>query len=682
VHHSAMMNRPKMTAKNGPANSWFRMKANDEKYEAEIYIYDEIGYWGVTAKQFVKDLQGLGDVKNIKLHINSPGGDVFDGIAIYNALRNHGAAITVYIDGLAASMASIIAMVGNPVIMPENTMLMIHKPWGFAGGDANDMRDYADLLDKVETVLIPAYAQKTGMDPAKIAEMLEDETWLDGNECLALGFADQVIPSLQAMACINSKRLEDFEKMPQSLKNSLTRNPRAQAAQAPQPVQQPAAPQDNDQSPEAIIARERKHQKARASGINDIFAMFGNRHQELLTECLADIDCTVDMAKDKLLNALGRDATPSNTANAHIHAGNGNIVGDGIKQALMARAGYENSENDNAYNTYTLREMARASLVERGIGIAGQNLLQMVGLAFTHSSSDFGNILLDVTNKSLLEGWDAAEETFHLWTKEGRLSDFKTAHRVGMGEFPTLDKVREGAEYKYITTGNHGEPIALATYGNIFSITRQAIVNDDLSVLTSVPFKMGEAAKATIGDLVYAVLIKNPAMSDKKQVFHKDHGNLVSADVSVEGFDAARQAMRLQRAAAGKDAAGKEQEGRTLNIRPAFALVPVALETQATQTIKSASVKGADVNSGVNNPIRDFATVIAEPRLDLHSADEWYLTAAKGRDTIEVAYLDGITVPFIDQMEGFTTDGIATKVRIDAGVAPLDYRGMVKSTGK
>lgn len=668
-----------MTAKNGPANSWFRMKANDEKSEAEIYIYDEIGYWGVTAKQFVKDLQGLGDVKNIKLHINSPGGDVFDGIAIYNALRNHGAAITVYIDGLAASMASIIAMVGNPVIMPENTMLMIHKPWGFAGGDANDMRDYADLLDKVETVLIPAYAQKTGMDPAKIAEMLEDETWLDGNECLALGFADQVIPSLQAMACINSKRLEDFEKMPQSLKNSLTRNPRAQATQ---PVQQPAAPQDNDQSPEAIIARERKHQKARASGINDIFAMFGNRHQELLTECLADIDCTVDMAKDKLLNALGRDATPSNTANAHIHAGNGNIVGDGIKQALMARAGYENRENDNAYNTYTLREMARASLVERGIGIAGQNLLQMVGLAFTHSSSDFGNILLDVTNKSLLEGWDAAEETFHLWTKEGRLSDFKTSHRVGMGEFPALDKVREGAEYKYITTGDHGEPIALATYGNIFSITRQAIVNDDLSVLTSVPFKMGEAAKATIGDLVYAVLIKNPAMSDKKPVFHKDHGNLVSADVSVEGFDAARQAMRLQRAAAGKDAAGKEQEGRTLNIRPAFALVPVALETQATQTIKSASVKGADVNSGVNNPIRDFATVIAEPRLDLHSADEWYLTAAKGRDTIEVAYLDGITVPFIDQMEGFTTDGIATKVRIDAGVAPLDYRGMVKSTGK
>lgn len=88
-------------------------------------------------------------------------------------------------------MASVIAMVGNPVIMPENTMMMIHKPWGFAGGDANDMRDYADLLDKVESVLIPAYAAKTGKTSDEIAAMLEDETRLDGAECLAMGFADQ-----------------------------------------------------------------------------------------------------------------------------------------------------------------------------------------------------------------------------------------------------------------------------------------------------------------------------------------------------------------------------------------------------------------------------------------------------------------------------------------------------------
>lgn len=116
--------RPKASVK---SNSWFRMQASNNN-AADIFIYDEIGYWGVTAKQFVSDLKALGDVSQINLHINSPGGDVFDGIAIFNALKHHGAAITVHIDGLAASMASVIAMVGNPVIMPENTMMMIHKP--------------------------------------------------------------------------------------------------------------------------------------------------------------------------------------------------------------------------------------------------------------------------------------------------------------------------------------------------------------------------------------------------------------------------------------------------------------------------------------------------------------------------------------------------------------------------
>ncbi|UXE39621.1 Clp protease ClpP [Raoultella ornithinolytica] len=664
--------RPKASAK---SNSWFRMQASSGD-EADIYIYDEIGYWGVTAKQFVSDLKALGDITHINLHINSPGGDVFDGIAIFNALKHHGAAITVHIDGLAASMASVIAMVGNPVIMPENTMMMIHKPWGFAGGDANDMRDYAELLDKVESVLIPAYAAKTGKSSEEIAAMLEDETWMDGSECVALGFADQVTPSLQAMACIQSKRIEEFDKMPNSIRNMITppRNstqrdpqPAVQQPQAQQPVNQPTVADEN-----AIRAQVLAEQKERVNGINNLFAMFGGKHSDLQAQCVADIDCSVDQAKDKLLALLGKDASPSakNTP-SHIHAGNGNFVADGIRQALMARAGFENQERDNVYNGMTLREYARMALTEKGIGVSSYNPMQMVGLALTHSTSDFGNILLDVANKSLLQGWDEAAETFELWTKKGQLSDFKTAHRVGLGGFPSLRQVREGAEYKYVTTGDKGETIALATYGEIFSVTRQAIINDDLNQLTDVPMKMGRAAKATIGDLVYAILTKNPKLSDGKALFHADHKNLSTGAISVSSLDNARKLMRLQK-----------EGDRSLNIRPAFMLVPVALETLANQTIKSASVKGADINAGIINPIQNFADVIAEARLDDNDAFAWYLMAAKGTDTIEVAYLNGVDTPYIDQQEGFTTDGIATKVRIDAGVAPLDYRGLVKSSGQ
>ncbi|EPE7368307.1 ClpP-like prohead protease/major capsid protein fusion protein [Escherichia coli] len=650
--------------------SWFRMQAGGQG-EADIYIYDEIGFWGVTAKQFISDLNALGDITHINLHINSPGGEVFEGIAIFNALRNHGAGITVYVDGVAASMASLIAMAGDTVIMPENAFMMIHKPWGISGGDAEKMRTYADRLDKLESVMVPVYAQKTGKTTDEIAVMLADETWMSGAECLAHGFADQVTPAVRAMACIQSKRTEEFKKMPESIRNMITqpsdRTPReATTTQAvTEPAQAPTAPDE-----ETIRASVLAEQKARMSGINDLFAMFGGRYQALQAQCVADPGCSLEMARERLLNEMGKESSPTNkTTPAHIYAGNGNFVGDGIRQAMLARAGFADTERDNAYNGMTLREWARMSLTERGIGVASYNPMQMVGLALTHSTSDFGNILLDVSNKGLIKGWEESEETFQKWTRKGRLSDFKTAYRVGMGGFGSLRQVREGAEYKYITTSDRRETIALATYGEIFSITRQAIINDDLNMLVDVPMKMGRAAKATIGDLVYDVLTKNPKLSDGKALFHADHQNIATGGISVSGLDAARQMMRLQK-----------EGNRALNIRPAFMLVPVALETVANQTIKSASVKGADANAGVINPIQNFAEVIAEARLDAADPKTRYLAAAQGTDTIEVAWLDGVDTPYIDQQEGFTTDGIATKIRIDAGVAPLDWRGLVRSS--
>lgn len=125
---------------------------------------------------------------------------MFDGIAIYNLLNKHPAKVTVQIDGLAASMASVIAMAGDRIVMPENALMMIHKPWGISGGNANDMRDYAELLDKVESVLTPAYARKTGKSAKALAAMLEYETWMDGRECVAQGFADELLPAVSAMA--------------------------------------------------------------------------------------------------------------------------------------------------------------------------------------------------------------------------------------------------------------------------------------------------------------------------------------------------------------------------------------------------------------------------------------------------------------------------------------------------
>lgn len=638
------------------------MQAKEDQ-TADIYIYDEIGGWGISARRFTEDLISLGNLSHINLHIHSPGGEVFDGIAIYNQLKNYSATITVYIDGLAASMASVIAMVGDTVIMPKNAMMMIHKPWGVSWGDANDMREYADLLDKLENVLIPAYVAKTGKTTEEITAMLEQETWLDGDECVEHGFADKVIEPVKAMASLTSKRIEEFSSMPSVIKNQITPKNTTKPTQQPQPNSSP------EPQPSASFADE----QTRLNGIKDLFAMFGGRHNELMITCLADANCSVEKAREQLLNTIAQQQNPepSNKDNAHIYAGNGNIVGDSVRASVMARAGYQDYEKDNAYNSMTLRELARASLTERGVGVATYNPMQMIGMAFTHSTSDFGNILLDVANKAILLGWEENDETFEKWTKKGQLSDFKTAHRVGLGAFPSLRQVREGAEYKYVTLDDKGETIALATYGELFSITRQAIINDDMNMLTDVPMKFGRAAKATVGDLVYAVLIDNEKMSDKKALFSTDHKNMLTGGMDVETISAGRTAMRQQ----------KEGE-RTLNIRPAFMLVPTTLETQAIQVVKSGSVKGADVNANIINPVRDLAEIIAEPRLDEASTKDWYMASRQGSDTIEVAYLNGIDVPYIDQLEGFTSDGVTTKVRIDAGVAPVDYRGLLKVTGK
>ena len=654
--------------------SWYSIKAKASD-TAEISIYDEIGFWGVSAASFAQDLKSCGNnLKQINLHIHSPGGDVFDGIAIYNLLKNHPANVTVYIDGLAASMASVIAMAGNEIIMPENAMMMIHKPWGIQGGDAEDMRKYADLLDKVENTLIPAYATKTGKTPEELAEMLSAETWLNGKECVEQGFADKLAEPLVAMASIKSRKLEDFEKMPKAMKDMLFKpqgnagsNPAPQATQTEQsaPVNQTqTVTVDNTAQVQAELNK-------RNADIKAVFAPFGSTHDSLLVECLGDLSITAEQAKDKLLAKLGAGTTPS--AAVTPYADNGNIVGDSVKQSLLARAGIDKDKanaKDNAYNAMTLRELARASLVDRGVSVSGQNAMSMVGLAFTHSSSDFGQILIDVAHKSLLKGWETAAENFDQFTSRGTLTDFRAAKRVGLGDFGYLPQVGEGEEYTYGTIGDEGASVALATYGQLFSITRQAIINDDMHLLTKIPEKMGQAARATIAKLVFALLTGNAIAQDGKKLFDASHKNSFdNAALDVTNIDKAIQMMN----------GFVNARGEPLAIEPEFMLLPTSLYTRAKQVLGSASVEGADANSGIINPIRDVVPALKSARLQVADPKSWYLI---NKEAIEVSYLDGIDTPYIEQQNGFTVDGVSTKVRIDAGVNVIDYRGIVKVTNK
>ena len=187
------------------ANRWYAIQSSadsEAERSVEISIYDEIGLGGVTAKDFAAEVKRYKG-EHIHLRINSVGGSVIEGAAIYNSLRRHKGGLTVHVDGLAASMASVIAMAGEEVFIADNAMLMIHNPWSMTMGDANDLRKEADVLDKLKNTLVNAYARKTGMETSDIAAMMDEETWLNSTQAVAMGFADEIEDGVEAAASIS-----------------------------------------------------------------------------------------------------------------------------------------------------------------------------------------------------------------------------------------------------------------------------------------------------------------------------------------------------------------------------------------------------------------------------------------------------------------------------------------------
>ncbi|MFV2067955.1 MAG: head maturation protease, ClpP-related [Pirellulales bacterium] len=160
---------------------------------AELYLYDEIGFYGIDAKTFADDLGGLGDVSQIDLRINSPGGDVFDGFAIYNLLIQNPAKVTVKVDGLAASAASVVAMAGDTIEMAPSSSLMVHNAWTIAVGDADELDQAAAQLRRVSTQIANVYATRRGVPISKITEWMAAESWWSADEAVQVGMADRVV---------------------------------------------------------------------------------------------------------------------------------------------------------------------------------------------------------------------------------------------------------------------------------------------------------------------------------------------------------------------------------------------------------------------------------------------------------------------------------------------------------
>lgn len=652
--------------------------------EAELWIYDQIGadMWteGVTAKRFAEDLAAVGDVSRIRVRINSPGGSVFDGLAIYNALRGHDADVEVHIDGLAASIASVIAMAGTTISIADNALMMIHDPWSIVMGNAEEMRRQATVLDKIRLQMIRAYTQQTGLDETRLEQLLAAETWLTAQEAAELGFVDEIesaeievaamarhVPAIKALGL---KAAAVLETAPAAGNPSNTRGTNMEL------TNKPGADQVD---PKEIAAKALADEKARRASVREVFSHFP-QFADTLEACLDDPAVTVDKARERLLAKMGEGVEP--IAAGHVprievgrDAGEARI--EGMAQALASRIGAEKRDPSNEYNGGTLSDFAREILAASGVSVKG---LSRDGIArkvlAAHTSSDFPLLLSNTAGKVLRTAYENYPNTFIQWCDIGSVSDFKAHPRIQLGSFNSLETIPEGAEYKYGTIGEESETMTAATKGKALKLTRQMVVNDDLGVFARQAQMLGRAAARTVNADAYGVLTSNPTMSDGTVLFHSDHNNVSASGAapSVATIAAGRAAMRKQKDVNDRD---------FLNIMPRFLLAPVAIEDTVWAVLNS-TADPASTNSRKRNYVADVANLVlvTDPVLDENDAAQWYMIAdPMDAPAVEVAFLDGNRTPFIDDDVEFSSDSLLFKVRLDYGVAAIDWRAAYRNAG-
>lgn len=715
----------------GPALYQVRAEAD----VADVMIYGAIGGYLFEESVSAADLvERIGQITAGTIHVrlNSVGGVVADGMAIHNALQAHPAHKIITVEGQAASIASLILQAGDERRVYASSLVMVHAPRTVAAGSATAFRQNAEALDAHASAMLEAYAARSGQRE-EMERLLTDDAdhWFSGPQAVDAGLADLVVdadPGTTAMwssastvairgylqsiegagapvlsqlrrSIVASLSPQVFASLPEVsqsavighiedptmkkqysaiLANAGRQSPAvATTATAPvTPVVAAApvtAPTPADPVQAALGALRERNTQIQAIALPHM----GNAQVREYVDGVmaqADSNITADAVGRHILALLGSNAAPLN-GGAAVTAGTDqrDLTRSAMSNAIQARAGLVQPTDGNAFRGMSLTEIARACVQQAGVDTRGMERLEVVGMAFTHSSSDFPQLLGDASRRALLQGYQEVEETFDQYTRPVNVGDFKPTNLVGLGAFSDLDVVPEGGEYKQGSFSEQSQAMKIVTYGKLFTITRQAIINDELGVFGDVPRKMGQAARRTLAKAVFDLINSNPILADGKRLFHADHKNLLPAAlISTASVGAMQAAMRLQ----------KDADGNLIQVPMRGLLTPVALSGLA-KTVRTAQFAvGAGVGSNDPNIVRDTFEVWDDGRLDAKDAQAWYgISNPAYVDGIVVGYLDGNQTPYLEQHQGFTVDGVAWKVRLDAAPAIADYRGIYKNPG-
>jgi ATP-dependent protease ClpP protease subunit len=706
----------------------------------ELLIYGPIGdyFWGdgITATSVVEQLSQING-GTLDVRINSDGGVVSDGLAIYNALRSHPAEVTVTIDGVAASIASLIAQAGKVRRVYRNSTMMIHGPMSGSFGFADDLRDAAAMLDTISASMLSSYTARATA-PDEVAGWLADrrDHWLTAQQIVDAGLADEIIdiaddnsaaPNdmaaaasllsfVQALSCNPGSAVtaalrhkiqttvtaSAFASLQEAHQRAVIAHiedvqmkkqydvimaqagvvPPAAPAVPPVPPAAPAAPvAGGDDLMAAIVARN--------ESIRGVFAAFADVPgvRDLEATCLADPRMSVEQAQARLLQRLPNGATPlaggGDGGNYRVTRDENDTRRERITAGILARAGVltgaeaQAARQDNPAAHQPLHVLAEQALIAAGVNTRSMDRDQISRMALAQSTSDFPMILENVLHKMLLAAYRPQALTWMRFCATGTLSDYRPHNRYHMGSFSDLKAVNEAGEYENgVMSDAYKETITGSRKGRILQITPEVLVNDDLGAFGRPTLALGQAAARTIEKDVYTLLGLNsglgPLMSDGVTLFHATHNNIPTAAApTIESVDLGRQAMAKQLDVGGND---------YLDIVPAVWLSPLSLGSKAREINGAEYNDDATKNQRRPNVVRGlFADVVDTPRL---SGTAWYMFADPAMEpVVEVAFLNGVQTPTIEQETNFRTDGISWKVVHRYGVGAIGWRGAIRNAG-
>lgn len=664
---------------------------------AALMLFGDVGY-EITAGGVAAALKQAGGAP-ITVQIHSYGGDAAAGIAIHNMLARYPGKKKVVVEGLAASAASLIAMAGDEIVMPDNAFLMIHNAWGGVMGEADDMRSQAEVLDMITASYRDTYAARSGKSPEEVAEMMAATTWFTAEAALASGFATEVAPPTEIRA--DAGRLARLDKVPSALSAlaalptpttppaapastateevRVTDSPNTAAPQAAAPVNVApvtgAVPNAVPTSPAVATLAELQAIAARAKLGNDfVVAQLAK---------LATVADATAAALDEIVAAA-----PAPVQAIHVTADEGDRFRARASSAIATRmTGGQPADDEREIMNMGLLGVAREILAARGERnvhrLSAEQVAERVLMNGTHTTGDFAGILTNSTNKSLRTMFGALPNTWSAWCDEFDVADFKTITAASIGQFPEPRTMEEAGQVPGGTVGEEFETYAVQERGVLVQLSYQAIVNDDLRAFQRVIQSASLGAYTALRRRVFGLLTANGNMRDGVALFATARGNLGTA-----GNLGATQLRELYQLLATQQTPTRAQPAATGGLSAPYLPAPtsLALLLPPTEYITALELLGnmlqpTAVGAALPAEFRNMITPVQEAFLETGNRPYYLARTEAGMRPFEIAYLQGRRAPTVTSAERIETTGITYRVKFDFEAAPVQARSIAANLG-